>query len=153
MSNTPNRFRARSRTDSILDSNDLNILNKELKSIRSTRDQTGCSCKPIKVDKLSAGKAKSELGQYCQLIGMQPSELESLSKAEISSKLKEVLKKCSLCVNNNCECVKLEINCSAEVCGCIGKRGQHSQNCGNIFGQVSFDPESVDKYRKQFVTT
>jgi len=37
-------------------------LNKELKAIQRSRDEgVGCSCKPVKVDKLSVGKMRSEL--------------------------------------------------------------------------------------------
>ena len=145
---------SRQRSDSMVDDYtiDLSNLNKELKSIRTTRDDTGCSCKPTKVDKLSNGKMKSELIANCHLIGMEKSEIESLSKVELTNKMKEMLKQCPLCVSNNCECVKLGIPCFAEVCGCISKRGAVSQTCDNPNGQIAFDPDEVLEYRSQYIT-
>ena len=144
---------SRQRSDSMVDDYtiDLSNLNKELKNIRCTRDQTGCSCKPMKVDKLSNGKMKSELIRNCHLIGLDKGEVESLSKAELSNKMKEMLKECPICISNNCECVKLGIPCFAEVCGCISKRGAVSQICNNPEGQIVFDPDEVLDYRSQFV--
>jgi hypothetical protein len=42
-------------------------------------------------------------------------EIEKLSKTELTSSVKEMLKLCELCVDNNCECVQLGVPCSAEV--------------------------------------
>ena len=146
---------SRQRSDSMVDdfTIDLSNLNKDLKSIRNTREESGCSCKPMKVDKLSNGKMKSELMSKCHLIGLERSQVEALPKAELTLKMKEVLKQCPICTINNCECVKLGIPCFAEVCGCISKRGPGSQICSNPEGQVSFDPDEVMIYRSQYIST
>lgn len=122
-------------------------LNKDVKQLRLGRDQTGCSCKPVKIDKLSTGKIKSELIQNGSLIGLEAGDVEKLGKVELIAKMREVLKQCPMCVLASCECVKLGIECFAEVCGCIGKRGVHLQACANPVGQVSFDPDAVHEYR------
>ena len=95
-------------------------ISRELKQLRSTRDQSGCSCKPTKVDKLSNGKIKSELVANGHLIGLNHADIDTLSKAELTLKMKEVLKHCPMCISNACECVQQGIGCFAEVCGCIG---------------------------------
>ena len=122
-------------------------ITRELKKIRDARDQSGCSCKPVKVDKLSMGKIKSELNSHGHLIGVSAEDTEMLSKADLTLKMKELLRCCPMCVTNNCECVAQGIGCFAEVCGCIGKRGTHSQACANELGQISFDPDAVHDYR------
>jgi hypothetical protein len=129
----------------------LSSFNKDVKLLRSGRDQSGCSCKPVKIDKLSTGKMKSELIQNGSLIGLELSEIEKLGKTELIAKMKECLKKCPMCVLSSCECVKLGIECFAEVCGCIGKRGSHSQSCANPAGQISFDPDNVHEYRMRVI--
>jgi len=73
------------------------------------RDKTGCSCKPVKIDKLSVGKIKSELSLHGHLIGLAREDVDKLTKAELTSKMREVLKNCPMCVASNCECVKLGV--------------------------------------------
>jgi hypothetical protein len=142
----------RPRSDSIFE-RELAELSVELGKIRSTRDKSGCSCKPTKVDKLSTGKMKSELTAHGMLIGLPSSEVESLSKSDLAIKMKEVLKHCPMCVDARCECVVQGLGCFAEVCGCIGKRGAHSQHCANVFGQVAFNPDAVNEYRREIIAT
>jgi len=130
-------------------------LKRELEAIRSHRDETGCSCKPVKLDKLSVQKLKSELMTNGHLIGMTEQDLEEIgqmSKPNLMAKVREVLKFCYLCVTNGCECVAAGIECSAEVCGCLRKAGGGSgQTCGNPNGQYKFDSEKVRQYRKQLL--
>ena len=143
----------RSRSDSIADDYtiELSNLNREIKQIRTTRDQTGCSCKPIKVDKLSTGKMKAELLSNGHLIGMEGINVDKLSKAELVSAVREVLKHVPMCVADNCECCRAGVGCFAEVCACIGKRGAHSQRCLNPEGAIVFDPDLVMEYRNKFL--
>ena len=94
----------------------ISDINREVKSIRSTRDATGCSCKAAKLDKLSVVKMKNELKMNGHLTGIvDPSEIEKLSKAELVNAVRDVLKVCVICTDNNCECIQLCVPCSAEV--------------------------------------
>lgn len=91
-------------------------LNRDVRNIRATRDATGCTCKALKVDKLSVIKMKAELFAHGHLVGICSKEaVEKLSKTELSSAMKDMLKVCLLCTENNCECVQLGVPCSAEV--------------------------------------
>lgn len=91
-------------------------LNRDVRNIRATRDSTGCSCKALKVDKLSVIKMKSELSLHGHLVGLcEKQKIEKLSKSELTTAVKEMLKLCVLCTENNCECVQLGVPCSAEV--------------------------------------
>ena len=55
-------------------------LNKELSIIRQSRDQNrGCTCRPIKIDKLSVVKMKTELMENKGIM-CTSAEVESLSK-------------------------------------------------------------------------
>ena len=91
-------------------------LNRDVRNIRATRDSTGCSCKALKVDKMSIIKMKAELSAHGHLVGICGKDsIEKLSKTELTSTVKDVLKLCLLCTANNCECVQLGIPCSAEV--------------------------------------
>lgn len=91
-------------------------LNRDVRNIRATRDSTGCTCKALKVDKLSVIKMKAELFAHGHLVGFCSKEaVEKLSKTELISTVKDMLKLCPLCTENNCECVQLGIPCSAEV--------------------------------------
>lgn len=119
------------------------------RSILGAREATGCNCKPVKVDKLSVAKLKADLVQYGYNVGFRSkTDLENFSKSELQSKLRDVLKTCHLCEVNNCECVQLEVECSAEVCGCL--RGGH-QTCKNPYGQAVFDPDTVHSYRAAII--
>jgi hypothetical protein len=91
-------------------------LNRDVRNIRATRDSTGCSCKALKVDKLSVIKMKSELSLHGHLVGLcEKQNIENLTKSELTTAVKEMLKLCVLCTENNCECVQLGVPCSAEV--------------------------------------
>ena len=121
-------------------------LNKELQSIRASRDLTGCSCKALKLDKLSVVKMKNELRRA----GTEGDEvIETLSKADLIDKVRVVLQQCELCTENNCECVVLGVSCSAEVCGCM----KHGKRCANPEGQQIFVPKRVSEYRRQLLAS
>lgn len=91
-------------------------LNREVKNIRATRDCTGCTCKALKADKLSVIKMRTELATHGHLVGIVGKDaIEKLSKSELIGNVKEMLKACVLCTENNCECVQLGVPCSAEV--------------------------------------
>ena len=91
-------------------------LNRDLRNIRATRDTTGCNCKALKADKLSVIKMKTELSTHGYLVGIcGKTAIDNLSKTELLSAVKDVLKQCVLCTENNCECVQLGVPCSAEV--------------------------------------
>lgn len=125
---------------------------KEVTSIRQSRCSTGCNCKPLKPDKLSVAKMKSELILYGYLIGLlDKSTIETMSKADLISNIRELLKKKSICQSSDCECSQNGIECSAEVCGCLHGHAR-VQECGNTYGQYIFNPDSVDDYRKTIIT-
>lgn len=120
--------------------------NKEVKSIRSSRMETGCSCKPIKVDKLSVVKMKGELAN----LNCESAEINKMSKGDMSALLKEKLSDCQLCADNNCYCYQMGIPCSADSCGCL-KNGAVRQACGNTHGQRVYDSDYVNMHRIQYL--
>jgi hypothetical protein len=120
-------------------------LNKDIHTIRASRDLTGCSCKALKLDKLSVVKMKNELRRA----GTDADEeIEKLSKADLIDRVRDVLKQCMMCTENNCECVQLQVPCSAEVCGCL----KHGKKCANIVLEEIFDPKRVSEYRKKVLS-
>jgi hypothetical protein len=133
----------------------LSDLNKDLNTIRNSRDQNGCNCKPLKLDKLSVAKMKIELCKdYMkngQLIdGMFKEDVDILSKIELTSILRERLKICILCVTNNCECVVAGLECSDQICKCLGK-SRDNPACGNPAGFTMFDADKVQDYRENLI--
>jgi hypothetical protein len=129
----------------------LSELGKELNKIRLNRLEVGCMCRPIKLDKLSVTKMKAELtGNF----GLPSAEVEVLSKSELTSRLREAIQGCQLCVTNNCACVQQDIPCSADTCNCLkGRvRTEAQQPCSNRNGQWVFDPDAVNRYRCQFIS-
>ena len=111
----------------------LSDANKDVKSIQASRQGHGCSCKPVKIDKLSVAKMRSELiahgsafsagpetveitstnltsteGSVCPTVQSYTKEfVDSLCKTELTHHLREVLKLCLLCLSNSCECFQL----------------------------------------------
>ncbi len=139
-------------TQSSLNNNDtdepsLTDLNRELRNIRESRDQhMGCSCRPIKIDKLSVVKMKTELMSNH---GFEQPTVEDMSKSELASTLKGSLKDCPLCTTNNCICVQLEIECRADTCECLRRR--EIQSCANPYGTAIFDSAAVSEYRAKYL--
>lgn len=112
---------------------------------------TGCSCKPLKVDKLSVAKLREELTR-----GAGADEfagLAALGKSELVSALRDKLKDCALCRDNNCICVQEGIECRSDTCECLrhGARGGH-KSCENPHGVSVFDSAVVQEYRKMFLS-
>jgi hypothetical protein len=176
--------RTRSRSDSVGSANGKSAttsttvseseVNKELETIRQSRDQSGCNCKPMKVDKLSFGKIKSLLSARCSDIGLAADQINTLTKPEANDWMRKLIKICPICVAGGCSCISLEMECSAELCGCLRRIGSSGSRCnrsdsvdsteadgsqipdnrcGNGFGQAIFDPDVVDQYRKSVLTS
>lgn len=133
--------------------NPLTEVNNEIKQLKSHRsDGLGCNCKHTKIDKLSIAKLRAELLSRGHLICYEgtPTEVEKLSKTELTQKVKDVLKVCVLCVANDCQCFQAGIPCSAQLCGC-SRNGHHpgqAQSCANPNGMDLYDPERVKEYRR-----
>lgn len=127
-------------------SHTITELNKELRSIRDTRNTTGCSCKKVKVDKLSAGKMRTELIAK----GISSEIVQNMSKTELSEKLKQF--GCLMCLTNDCECIVNGVPCMVDICGCIHKAST-AQECGNVNGKVVFDAEAVHAFRNIMLQT
>jgi hypothetical protein len=130
-------------------------LNKDLRAIRSFREQTGCSCKALKIDKLSVAKLKDTLVANGHHIGMSNKEqIDQLGKADLVANVKEALKFCTMCIESKCECFLLNVPCSADACGCL-RHGPplpgHHQSCGNPYGSTIFNPQVVGEYRKNIL--
>jgi len=128
-------------------------LNKELRAIRSSRAvTTGCTCKPLKVDKLSVAKLREELGKRWAAPNSEEAvpDLSALGKTELVGALREKLKDCALCRDNNCICVQEGIECRSDTCECLrhGVRGGH-KSCENPFGASMFDSTVVQDYRQK----
>jgi len=123
-------------------------LNQELAIIQSSRESKGCECKHIKVDKLSVGKLKSELGMFCEQINISKESISTMNKADLTSHLKEALKTCQLCKDNNCICFQAGVSCSSVGCECLRKIAKVG-DCANPKGKILFDPEVVGNFRKE----
>ena len=149
------RPRARSRSSSLgSDENvhTINDSNKEIMDIRKSRETSpGCSCKAIKVDKLSVSKMKQELINHQDIIGKSVAEINVLPKADLITSVREMLLSCPLCISNNCECVQEGVGCHAEVCSCFKHNSR--QECANKFNEKSYSSTAVDEYRKKFINT
>jgi hypothetical protein len=115
-----------------------------MRSLRQGRDDTGCNCRPVKVDKLSVTKMRAHLMEVRHKTGLSEEAVEALNKAELTHTLKDVLKDCPMCISNDCACVALGVQCSAEVCHCLrrGLRGD-AQSCNNPLGASIFDANKV----------
>lgn len=140
-----------------VDNHQLQELIKEIKQIQKSREQIGCSCKPLKLDKLNVQTLKKELlhrqiqqskaavtgnedntNKSSVLVPpISPQKIDKMKKAELIAQLKEYTKQdCQLCISNDCECVVLEIPCSLMACLCI--RYHHS------VGEAEDGGESMD---------
>ena len=119
-------------------------LNRELRKIRESREHhMGCSCRPIKIDKLSVVKMKTELMSHH---GFQQGAVDDMSKTELAATLKTSLKDCPLCIAQNCVCVELGVECRADTCECLRRR--ELQTCANPNGSVIFDSAAIAQYRE-----
>eukprot|EP00600_Ochromonadales_sp_CCMP1393_P002686 CAMPEP_0174990790 /NCGR_PEP_ID=MMETSP0004_2-20121128/21519_1 /TAXON_ID=420556 /ORGANISM="Ochromonas sp., Strain CCMP1393" /LENGTH=505 /DNA_ID=CAMNT_0016244441 /DNA_START=116 /DNA_END=1633 /DNA_ORIENTATION=- len=131
--------------------NPFTDLNNELKMIKSSRDEGGCNCKQVKLDKLSVAKLRAELISNGHLIGYigTAETVEKMSKAELTHLVRDVLKKCVICVTNDCYCVQNGLQCSGQLCACLrgGHRPGQAQSCANPSGVEVFEPERVKEYR------
>jgi hypothetical protein len=125
-------------------------LHKELEEVRDSRENVGCSCKPLKLDKLNVSKLKSELLQRRHLIKNSSVDIEKLKKNELINFLRDVLKECPTCVVENCECVRDGIPCAGNACDCVYRPGE-SESCTNPFGSVTFDHDKVKAYRQRIL--
>ena len=123
--------------------------NRYMSECRDGREETGCNCKPIKLDKLSVSKMRTWLHDVKAKTCLTDTEIDALPKKELTETLRETLKSCPICINNNCSCVELGVPCSAEVCACL-KRSMgigRLQPCENPSGISCFDPDVVNEYR------
>eukprot|EP01041_Mallomonas_annulata_P008128 gene8128-16685_t len=141
----------------LLSTLDVTKLHNELKHIQSSREKStlGCSCKHIKVDKLSIGKMKSELSSHGHIIGIHEENIINMNKNDIIKNMKELAKNCPLCIENKCECIQLDLPCSSEICGCLrhGYKPGQQQSCANSNGRVIFSPDIVHSYRLDILST
>lgn len=140
-----NIFENNNIVDSVTEASAVELC-KDIRSIQQSRNNSpGCSCKHLKVDKLSMTKMKAELAQSSSFT---TEEINTFSKTQLTSKLKEALQSCVICVSNNCECFQNDIPCSADICSCKGKQ-RSSQVCDNPNGVYLFDTQHVMEYRKK----
>lgn len=138
-------------------SNVFTEINNEIRVIKSMRGESGCSCKHTKVDKLSVSKLKSELlNNCCHLSTVQQlsrDDIDKLTKPELMNKVKETLRYCVMCVDNDCACVQQGVPCNSQLCGCL-RSGYHpgeSQSCANPEGRDLYDLKRVQEYRRDFL--
>mmetsp|Transcript_3269 Transcript_3269/g.5096 ORF Transcript_3269/g.5096 Transcript_3269/m.5096 type:complete len:408 (+) Transcript_3269:269-1492(+) len=153
------------------DGTSVGAINKDLTHVRHSRNAVGCSCKAVKLDKLSVTKMRQELIQYTARISasvtdetneedasdkekaaatLSPDMIQCMTKSELTQRLREALSSCPLCVANNCACVAAGIPCHANVCGCF--RYNTKQVCKNPYGADDYHPDKVHEYRQQFVS-
>ena len=126
-------------------------LHQELETIRKSREHYGCSCKPVKLDKLNVAKLKSELQHRRHLINPSFTEdVEKLKKTELMHYLKEALKACPSCIVDQCECIEAGIPCSANACDCVYRPGE-PESCENPLGNKSYNEEHVKEYRQRIL--
>lgn len=126
----------------------LDAINQEILSIRDSRDHIGCSCKPMKFDKMNVPKLKSELQHFAAQLPPNAGPVEKMKKADLIAHLREMTKDCKLCADQGCECVRLEIPCSFYGCDCL--KGTPT-DCLNDFGRDYFDLDFIDVQRKRAI--
>jgi hypothetical protein len=124
----------------------LEEVNHDIVSIRNSREHIGCSCKSVKVDKMNVNQLKAKLHQYESQLPPDVGSIDKMKKADLMLHVKEFVKDCKQCMDNNCECVRLEIPCAYFACECM--KGS-AQDCHNSFGKDSFDVDRIDITRKQ----
>eukprot|EP01033_Poteriospumella_lacustris_P004201 gene4202-2995_t len=124
----------------------LDEINHEILSIRNSREHIGCSCKPFKVDKMNVNQLKAKLHMYESQLPPSAGPIDKMKKADLMSHVKEFVKDCKQCSDNNCECVRLEIPCAFFACDCM--KGS-ALDCYNAFGKDSFDMDRIDEVRKK----
>lgn len=124
----------------------LDEVNHEINSIRNSRQHIGCSCKPVKVDKMNVNQLKAKLHQFESQLPPNVGPIDKMKKADLLVHVKEFVKDCKQCIDNNCECVRLEISCAVFACDCM--KGS-PKDCHNTFNAGIFDPDETDVVRKQ----
>ena len=127
-----------------------NVSFVNLGSSGSSRATAGaCTCKPLKVDKLSVAKLKQELTS----LGANDTEVSGLGKNELMASLRDRLKDCALCRDNNCICVQEGIECRSDTCECLrhGARAGH-KSCANPFGAFIFDLNVIQEHRRSVLS-
>ena len=146
-------------------SREASEVNRSIRLLRESRLKVGCDCKPIKIDKLNVAKLKSEIRH--RSTDKNPDELqdiESLKKNELVKVLRDLLKNCKTCIDQNCECVANGISCSPLVCSCVRSHAEESetpeghestakddQTCGNPNGEDVLNVKNVQLYRSKYV--
>lgn len=149
------RPRARSRSCSMGSEESVHTINEsnqEVIDIRISRHTSaGCTCRAVKVDKLSVTKLKQELISHIDKIDISVDEINALPKAKLASAVREMLQSCPMCVTNNCSCVQEGIGCHPEVCSCF--KHKNHQECENKYNEECYSSRSVDDYRKRFITS
>ena len=73
-----------------------------------------------------------------------------LIQGELIALLKDRLKHCPLCVENNCICVQMGIECRADTCDCLRRTGG-PQYCANPHGSTGFDSKAVHLHRQSIL--
>ena len=132
----------------LVDDSCVRLVNHEIDSIQKSRkSDKGCSCKPLKIDKLSVQKLKSELHKA------NINDINDLNKTQLTKKLKDVLKgrSCQICTDSTCPCVLEEHNCNASICDCLRKVSKTEICCSNPFGRFICDPVRIQTYREKYL--
>jgi len=149
----------------------LKEVNRDVKAIQASRTNFSCSCKPVKIDKLSVARMRSELlllhpakepaspdspaGHSPPPPDLSPADwVAGLGKPELVQQLRQALKTCVLCAASNCECFQQGISCSSMGCPCQRRTAKaeqphSSQSCANPFGHPVFNPDEVRAYRQR----
>lgn len=128
---------------------------KELDDIRKSRAAGGgCSCAPLRPDKLTVKKLKEELKLRGLSVEGSRKDLQKSLQVALHSGEETI----SLCGGNACECAREEIECHADLCGCYkGHRHGHSDDtggkCCNPHGIYAYSAAKVDTYRRQFTNS
>lgn len=123
--------------------------NKDIKLVQQSRMNVGCSCKPIKAEKLNVGKLREMLAARC--LNISQDELNNAKKAQLVAMLKPLLDNNSCC-DSDCECAKHGISCNPRYCCCPGRTSIDSlSGCCNPFGCDNYDADEVQKYRQNIL--
>lgn len=124
----------------------LKEVNKTIRAIQDSRDKVGCSCKPLKVDKLSIAKMRSEVHTHLAAFpDLQKRDIEGLSKADLAARVRELYKGRCLCSDQACECSADGVSCNDQSCACMGKG---SRLCANPSGAHAYDLDKVSTYAR-----
>ncbi len=113
-------------------------ISQEMKELINRNQHLGCSCKKLKMKGMKEARIRSELS-------LRDVDHKKLTKIEAHDALKDIAAT-EDCCSVGCECHRDGLGCHFEICAC-----REFPKCGNPFGRLDYDADSVKKYRLKVI--